>query len=166
MTDIKLRKGRPEDLEEIAELFYSAIENMNNNGIPQWDEIYPNKEVLSEDISKGQLYVCESEGKIVSVGVINEYGEKYEEGNWRYKDSNFAVIHRLCVHPNYQGKGLGGRTEELISVQAKNFGYTSLRIDAFSLNPYALKMYDRLGYKKVGEVKYRKGIFYLMEKLL
>lgn len=42
----------------------------------------------------------------------------------------------------------------------------SIRLDAFSLNPYALKMYEALGYEKVGEINWRKGTFYLCEKKL
>jgi ribosomal protein S18 acetylase RimI-like enzyme len=45
-------------------------------------------------------------------------------------------------------------------------GVESIRLDAFSLNPVALGMYNRLGYKKVGEVIWRKGLFYLFEKKL
>ncbi|MDP4147194.1 MAG: GNAT family N-acetyltransferase, partial [Bacillota bacterium] len=39
-------------------------------------------------------------------------------------------------------------------------------LDVFSLNPFALKMYYKQGYIKVGEVNWRKGKFYLMEKKL
>ncbi len=45
-------------------------------------------------------------------------------------------------------------------------GIESVRLDAFSLNPYALRMYEGLGYKKVGEANWRKGLFYLFEKNL
>jgi hypothetical protein len=45
-------------------------------------------------------------------------------------------------------------------------GIQSIRLDAFSLNPYALKMYGALGYQKVGETNWRKGLFYLLEKKL
>ncbi|MNN59613.1 hypothetical protein D3C81_1747410 [compost metagenome] len=38
--------------------------------------------------------------------------------------------------------------------------------DAFSQNPYALRMYEKLNYHTVGEVQWRKDLFYLMEKKL
>lgn len=45
-------------------------------------------------------------------------------------------------------------------------GIQAVRLDAFSLNPYALRLYERLGYRKTGEVTFRKGVFYLYEKEL
>ena len=43
-------------------------------------------------------------------------------------------------------------------------GIETIRLDAYSLNPAALRMYDKLGYKKVGKAVWRKGLFYLFEK--
>jgi ribosomal protein S18 acetylase RimI-like enzyme len=43
-------------------------------------------------------------------------------------------------------------------------GIDTIRLDVFTLNPYALKMYEKSGYIKVGFAHWRKGEFYLMEK--
>lgn len=43
-------------------------------------------------------------------------------------------------------------------------GVSSIRLDAFTQNPYALKMYQSIVYHITGEVNFRKGRFYLMEK--
>lgn len=40
----------------------------------------------------------------------------------------------------------------------------TIRLDAFSENIYAIKMYEKLGYVNVGEANWRKGKFYLLEK--
>jgi ribosomal protein S18 acetylase RimI-like enzyme len=53
-------------------------------------------------------------------------------------------------------------SEELI--QSK--GYASIRLDTFSNNHYARYLYESLGYAYVGEVTFRKGLFFLMEKNL
>jgi ribosomal protein S18 acetylase RimI-like enzyme len=42
----------------------------------------------------------------------------------------------------------------------------SIRLDAFTKNFYALKMYEKLNYRKVGQGYFRKGIFYIFEKAL
>lgn len=70
---------------------------MEENGIPQWDEVYPSREDLQEDIRQGTY---------------------------------------------------------------------SLRLDAFSENPFALKLYRSLGYRETGTAVFRKGKFYLFEKNL
>ena len=171
MEDIKLslsfRKGTRVDLDSVFSLFTAAIAEMNRLSIPQWDELYPDREILSEDIEKNQLFVGVAEGEIASVYVLNsECDEEYENGAWRYPNAPFRVIHRLCVNPKFQNKGLGNLTMRHIESQVLEEGFESVRLDAFTLNPYALKMYDRLGYVIVGTADWRKGRFFLMEKKL
>ena len=45
-------------------------------------------------------------------------------------------------------------------------GIEAIRLDVFSKNPYALKLYEQCGFRKTGEANWRKGKFYLMEKYL
>jgi len=47
-----------------------------------------------------------------------------------------------------------------------NMGIKSVRLDTFSENPAALRLYEKLGYKNTGRVNFRKGLFYLFEKSL
>lgn len=54
--------------------------------------------------------------------------------------------------------------KEDLENEAKNMGIETIRLDASSLNPYAVKMYVKLGFEKVGIASFRKGKFYLMEK--
>ncbi|MBD5427537.1 MAG: hypothetical protein HDR38_08340 [Treponema sp.] len=49
-------------------------------------------------------------------------------------------------------------------VQLVGWGIHTIRLDAFSENPYALRLYEHMGYVKVGTADWRKGMFYLMEK--
>ena len=78
----------------------------------------------------------------------------------------FYVIHRLCVNPKFQNQGIGTQTMKHIEKQVLSKGIDVIRLDAFTLNPFALKMYEKLGYTKVGDVNWRKGKFHLMEKKL
>jgi len=164
---MKIRKAQLEDLNIIVEVFRNAINEMNDNNIPQWDEIYPTSEILKEDILKREMYVGIKGDKIVSaLAVNNEFDEQYKNGAWRYDDKSFVVVHRLCVNPIYQNQKIGRSTMLMIEKILKKEGIESIRLDAFSLNPYALKMYESLGYQKVGETNWRKGLFYLLEKKL
>ena len=45
-------------------------------------------------------------------------------------------------------------------------GNSSIKLDAFTQNPIALSMYEKLGYKVKGYADWRKGKFVLMEKVL
>ncbi|MDD3225347.1 MAG: GNAT family N-acetyltransferase [Clostridium sp.] len=162
---MKIRKAELNDLKSIIDIFKNAIDVMNEGNIPQWDEIYPTSAIFKQDILKQQMYVGIENDDIVSVIVVNdEFDELYKKGDWKYKNRKFVVIHRLCVNPIYQKQGIGKTTMLMIEALLKKREIQSIRLDAFSLNPYALKLYKALGYRKVGEVNFRKGVFYLLEK--
>lgn len=155
------------DLNEIYEMFSSAVEAMEIECIFQWDDIYPDKAVLSDDISKGQMFIGILNGEICSAFVINkEYDDEYGNGNWNYSGDNFKIIHRLCVNPKYQNIGIGKMTMNYIENKLAKSGVASVRLDVFSENPHAIRLYKGLGYNAVGTALWRKGIFYLMEKIL
>jgi ribosomal protein S18 acetylase RimI-like enzyme len=164
---MKIRKAELKDLNIIIDIFRNAINVMNYNSIDQWDEIYPTNTILEQDILRKQMYAVIKDDTIVSVVVVNnEFDEQYKNGNWQYDNERFAVVHRLCVNPIYQNQKIGKETMIMIEDLLRKEGIQSIRLDAFSLNPYALKMYETLGYQKVGEANWRKGLFYLFEKKL
>ncbi|HAK41980.1 MAG TPA: GNAT family N-acetyltransferase, partial [Clostridium sp.] len=118
------------------------------------------KYILMQDILKNQMFLGEIDSKIASIFVLNqEYDEEYNNMNWQYKDMSFFIIHRLCVNPKFQNQRIGTKTMLLIEELLRSEGIETIRLDAFSLNPFALKMYEKLGYTKVGEVNWRKGLF-------
>lgn len=167
MKEIKFMLAKEEDIDKVFDVFKKATAEMNRNNIKQWDELYPMKEDIEDDINKKQLYMGIAEEKIVCVYVVNkECDDEYVNGDWTYRDSSFKVIHRLCVNPESQNKGIGTFTVNHIENELKKGGIETVRLDVFSLNPAALRMYEKLGYKKVGSANWRKGEFYLMEKAL
>jgi hypothetical protein len=40
----------------------------------------------------------------------------------------------------------------------------AIRLDAFTLNPGAIRLYEGRGYRKAGSVRFRKGMFNCYEK--
>lgn len=162
---LEFRLGKKEDLDEICALVTSAIENMNRQNIPQWDEIYPNREVLAEDIERCELTVGVLDEKIAVIYVINkEHDPLYATGKWKYTGENWRVLHRLCVNPAFQNQSIGRKTMDYLEQDLKEKGVESIRLDAFTLNPFAIRLYEKRNYHTVGEVNFRKGRFYLMEK--
>jgi len=164
---IIIRKANMSDLPNIVDIFADAVRVMDENGINQWDEFYPNREDFEKDIAKNQMYLGEIQDKIASAFVLNQDSEaEYCNGKWKYNSGLFMVIHRLCVNPSFQNQGIGTKTLNMIENMLRTDEIKAVRLDAFSLNPYARKMYEKLGYIRVGEVNWRKGLFYLYEKVL
>jgi len=161
------RKASKDDIQAINMLIMQAIAEMENNKIMQWDELYPTREDFLEDINKEQLFVGCIDNQIVVVFTINqEYDAEYMNGEWKSPEKLFDVIHRLCVHPQFQNKGIARQTMDYIEKQILSEGKQAVRLDVYSKNLYAVKLYLGCGYQKVGIAEWRKGTFYLMEKYL
>ena len=159
------RKATVNDLEEIYALVSHAIDEMIEHDILQWDEIYPTKEDFRVDINKNQLHVGMTNGRIAVVYALNQESDKeYENGSWKYPDKSYYVVHRLCVHPDFQNQGIARHTLLHIETDLSKMNIHAIRLDAFSDNPFSLKLYDSLDYSRVGYADWRKGRFYLMEK--
>ena len=138
---IEYRIAGPEDLAELCALVQKAIETMIEHHIDQWDERYPDEDILREDIQKGQLYVGIVENQIAVMYVLNqECDEEYAAGQWKYADQPYYVIHRLCVNPAFQNCGVGRETMRHIEKEVLAAGVSVIRLDAFTENPLALRL--------------------------
>lgn len=167
MVNIDFRNAKLLDFENIKDMFQKAIKRMNEIGIDQWDELYPNEDVIKYDIEKKQMYVGYMNKILVSAAVLNQQQEpEYKGIEWKYNEGEICVIHRLCVHPYTQGQGIGKSTILFIEKTALTLRYDYIRLDVFSNNPFALSLYNSLGYEYSGDVIFRKGKFHCFEKAL
>ena len=165
--EISYEKGKMSELEDIVKIFKNAAEEMLHHQINQWNEVYPNEAILKADIENEELFVGKINNEIAVVYVLNQLcDEQYSNGKWTEDQGSFKVVHRLCVNPTYQNRGVGRQTMTYIEEELIKEGKRAIRLDVFSKNPFALKMYGALGYNVVGEAHWRKGLFYLMEKLI
>lgn len=155
------------DMPELMSLFRAATRQMDERGIHQWDELYPDELIIKEDISNKAMTLGKINGRIAVAFMLDFCKEgDYETADWRYCETEFTVLHRLCVHPEFQGKGIATATMDYLEHAVLARGIRAIRLDAFSQNPAALHLYETRGYEKAGEIRYRKGLFYLYEKQL
>lgn len=162
---MQYRLGRIDDLPEICNLIEAAKHLMSQQGIQQWDDKYPILEDFEDDICKETLYLALIENKVVAIYVISEEcDDEYHKCNW--ENNHPCIIHRLCVSPFLQNRGIGNTILNHIENQLVEKGYDSVRLDVFTQNPYALRLYEKNGYVRRGYADWRKGRFLLMEKKL
>lgn len=165
--NIKFSKATENELNEVICLYKSVTQNMIDNGLFQWDERYPNDELISYDISQGELHIGKVDGKIICAFVLNSFSDdEYETGRWSEKSEPYLVLHRLCVSPDYQNRGAGQTVLKFAEEVCRKNNCRSVRLDTFTQNAVAVGLYKSSGFKIAGEVLWRKGIFYLMEKML
>jgi len=164
-----IRKAEISDLENIMLMYKSCVAGMIANGIDQWDESYPNAEVIMEDLI-AQTYFVAIENNIIIAGINIDQNQDdtYLAIDWEDKKTQFLVVHRLAVKVEFWNDGIGKSlmlfTENLVTEK----GLNSIRLDTYSGNPKAMEFYRRLGYSELGtiDLKPDKDKYHCFEKII
>lgn len=166
-ASLEFRRACRTDIDGICALVASAIIHMQEQKIFQWDEKYPTRVDFLNDLQENTLSVGTIEGKIAVTFTVNQACDpEYEDGEWQYPNEEYRIVHRLCVNPEFQGRGVAGCTLRHIEEELRRQKIGAVRLDAFTQNPTAVALYTRNGYEKRGFADWRMGKFYLMEKRL
>lgn len=130
---------------------------MEANGIYQWTTEYPSKKAFENDIERNELYVLLHDNEIVGCIVISLFmDEEYRSVDWLTENTNNYYIHRLGVHPNYQGQGCAQRLMDFGENFAREHNAHSVRLDTFSQNKRNQKFYEQRGYIRLGDIFFPK----------
>jgi ribosomal protein S18 acetylase RimI-like enzyme len=161
-----IRAATQDDLPCLARIVAQTISAMNAQGICQLDSHYPSTADLEADILQRSLYVITYGDAPRGLVALNDHQEpEYASLLWSHSGPSL-VVHRLAIAPSCQGKGLAGKLMDFTESYARSKGYASIRLDAFSENPAACRLYQRRGYRHVGDVRFRMGLFHCYEKVL
>ena len=155
------------DLPALVALKDACIARMRADGIEQWDEIYPSAATIKQDIENASLHVLSMDGEIAGCMTLDDRQDPlWNEMDWRPVAGPVAVVHRVMVHPARQGRGLAKQLMLHAESLARANGSRAIHLDAFTLNPSALALYERLDYRRTGTAQMRKGPFICFEKIL
>src|SRR5210317_667928 len=129
---MKIIKGKPDQLETIFSLLQACAADMRDQGIAQWNENYPLLKDVQKDLFSQSLYIVQIEGNLAGIVVFDEnQSPEYIDVEWEFTKGKIGVIHRLAVHPQFQGKGIARKLMDYLEVFAKKNQYQSIRLDAY-----------------------------------
>jgi len=152
-----IRQAREEDISSVSEI-YELIHTEEEQGrlCIGWQRgKYPTLATARDAFEKGELFVCEREGRIVASAVLNKMQHGvYALGDWknRCEDSEVMVMHTLTVSPLCMHGGAGREFARFYEEYALKCGCRELRIDTQAKNTAARALYKKLGYTEVGIV--------------
>ncbi|HHD2753925.1 TPA: GNAT family N-acetyltransferase [Clostridium perfringens] len=166
---MKIRLIEEHELNKVKSIYDNVVKEMNLRGLYNWNESYPNTEIIFKDISNKHLYGLEAFGEIVAVATINDQAyDVYNDIAWQV-DGPFLSFHRIAVCPYHRGKGYGRKIINFVEEMAKEKKYNSIRISAYHKNENAVNLYKNLGYVHVGEMMSMRDIvepFLCLEKAI
>jgi GNAT superfamily N-acetyltransferase len=149
--NIQLKQAIREQLDTIMDVYVRCKTDLYEKGLLQWNDRYPSREYFEEGVDNGNLYVLMVDGEVAGSATLNEWqSPEWSEIPWKL--GNEWVIHALFLDPLQQGKGLGTTFMKDCEELAKEKGYESIRLDAYSRNTGANSLYEKIGYEYRGSV--------------
>lgn len=143
------------DASGIINIIKQAQDYFKAQGINQWQDNYPDFEIVKNDIENKNGYVLLKDNIIVGTVVVSFEGEKnYESiynGKWLSNDE-FAVIHRIAIDSKFKGLGLSLIIIKNIERICLNKGVHSIKIDTHKENISMQKMLLKNGFIYCGVI--------------
>lgn len=138
-----MRMASPEDLQRVVELTASAYAPYTAAfGAPP----LPVTEDYSVRIAKGEVWVCDVDGEVAGLIVIEILADHLD-------------IFSVAVSPSFQGKGLGVRMMRWVEDHARGKGLPELRLFTNDRMTSNIALYEKLGYAETAREPnpHRKG---------
>ncbi len=157
---MEFRSACKSDIDEIMDIIKIAQKHFKDNGIDQWQNNYPNHQVIEKDIENKSSYVLIEDEIVVGTVMLSFDGEEtystIYEGEW-LSHGEHAVIHRIAIDFNRKGTGLASNFMAEIEKLCKDKGINSIKVDTHRANIAMQRLLLKNGYKQC-------GIIYLKDK--
>lgn len=164
--DIEFRKAERGDLDELEKLYRLAVRAMNAAGIIHWDETYPRREHIERDLGEDCLYVVISDGRVAGAISWNyEVDDEHDTDKWTIP-GEWRALHRLAVHPDFTGRGLGAAAMRGIEKELGRMGVRAMRFDTVSSNIPAMRLYKSQGWREADRQPWTDGDIVYFEKAI
>ena len=143
-------------------IVHSAQVALCELGIDQWQDGYPSKEIIEQDIVAGVGYVdCDDGGAVVGYEAVVLTGEEaynqIESSKW-HTSNNYVVVHRLCVLGESRRRGVAIELMNFAGEFALKHDVADFRIDTHEGNVRMLALLNKMGFEHVGTIRYDSGL--------
>ena len=166
--EYQFRKANYSEASQIWQILKDAIQRRKEDGSNQWQDGYPNMEVVKSDIKKKIGFVFTQNDTIIgySAVIINDEPDYINiEGKW-LSDQDFIVYHRVAISEEFLAKGMAKKMMKLIEQYALSKNIYSIKADTNHDNIPMMKIFEKLGYTFCGIVYIRQSPRRAYEKVL
>lgn len=157
---MQFRRSKITELDKIVMLIEDAKIFLKNCGVNQWQDGYPAKVDIANDIGENISYVLIDEKNIIGTASISFEKEitydKIYEGNWISSD-DYVVIHRVAIHNDFKRKGMFSVILKEAEKLALNKGVFSIKIDTHEDNIIMQNTLIKNGFKRCGIIYLEDG---------
>lgn len=152
---MEFRKAIAKDVNQILQVITDAQVALKKDGVDQWQNNYPNREVILKDISDQNAYVLLEEDNIIATAAVSFDGEstyeKIYEGQW-ITDGLYAVVHRVAVEKNSKRSGIATKMFDAIEKLCLSKDIGSIRVDTHEDNKAMQSVLNKNNFKYCGVI--------------
>ena len=135
------------------EIIQDAQKYLKENDINQWQNNYPNPDIINLDISKNESYVILKDDVIVGTFALSLKDDKsyalIYEGEWINRGKH-STIHRVAIHKDYKGNGLASEIIKIATKISLNNFVDSIRVDTHKDNLSMQRLLEKNDFKYCG----------------
>ena len=150
---MEIRLAFPNEVNAVMKVFEDAKKTLAQSGSDQWQNGYPNADIIIDDIISGQAYVALEEGDVIAYAAVTRSLESaYDaifEGKWQRGESEYLVFHRIAVAAANQGQKVA---QTFLEGLMEGFDYLDFRSDTHAANKIMQHIFEKLGFQQVGKV--------------
>lgn len=156
-----IRHATTYDIDRILSIVRDAQLSLRALGIDQWQDGYPSRDIIEQDIASGIGHVlCNENNEAIGYAAIVLSGEaaylQIKDSAW-HTPQEYVVVHRLCVANDARRKGVAIELMRHASKVARESGIFAFRIDTHRGNVRMLTMLEKLDFAYVGIIHYDSG---------
>jgi RimJ/RimL family protein N-acetyltransferase len=166
--DYQFRLAKISEAFEIWQILKDAVQRRKEDGSNQWQDGYPNMDVVKNDIERKIGFVLTQNDNIIGYTaiIINDEPDYINiEGKW-LTNQEFMVYHRVAISKKFLAKGMAKKMMKLIEEYALSKNIYSLKADTNHDNIPMLKIFEKMGYSFCGTVHIRQSPRKAYEKVL
>lgn len=168
--DLFFCKAKTEQLDIAMDIIDQGRSYLKSQGIDQWQNGYPNKTSIQQDIDAEKGYFLTNGADLFAYLCMDFDGEPaYNDikGNWlTEQDAKYMVIHRLAFNGQFRGKGLSSAVFELAEDFCRERGIHSIRVDTDRDNQIMQHIMTKAGYTYCGTIWFAGSDKVAFEKLV
>ena len=158
-----IRKTTAADIDEIVPILDEARRTIAALGINQWQDGYPNRDSIEDDLARDRSCVLVQDGHVIGTFALITDGEPLydviENGHWTTGDDNrnYNAVHRVAIAVASRGSGASTGMIEYVRDITRAAGKTSVRIDTHEGNRVMRRMLEKHGFVHCGTIYLANG---------
>lgn len=153
---IFMRRATLADLDEVYAVIEDAKQLLKADGSSQWQQGYPSKLSMQQDIESENCYVLIYGDEIVGTGTLMPFGDTHYayivDGKWNHAGHPFGTINRIAISSKYRGKRFANYILSTLISIAYAKGVRDLRISTHEKNVRVHQLVQKFGFLQRGKV--------------